>query len=583
MSKRWETVDNFQFSISNFQLEKLIALLLKNRGIKTAKERETFLHPKLADVTTDSVGIDKKGLQKALKRIQKAITNEEQIVVFGDYDVDGITGSAILWETLHAIGAKCMPYIPSRMDEGYGLSVKALDTAAFQKLNPALIITVDNGIVANKAVEIANERNIDVIITDHHTLGETLPKAHAIVHTTQLCGAGVAYLLSKEINKMSFRAKRSEVEESHTTDVSNKSEVGDPSASLGMTNDIHLELAALGTVADLVPLTGANRTIVLEGIKKLQTTTRVGLTALFTQAGIKQDALGVYDIGYLIGPRLNAAGRLESAMDSLRLLCTQDSKRAYVLASQLEVTNRERQQLLKEAAEHAIASVNAREVVIGNILIVGHETYPEGVIGLVAGKLVEAFYRPAIVLTIGETHSKASARSVSGFNIIEFLRSHPEFFVNVGGHPMAAGFTIETANLALLTEKLEQKALELLDEETLTRRLKIDCALPFSVLNQELYEAIQQLAPFGMGNPEPTFATKGVIVESTRVLGKDAKHLRLNLQQDDTRFEAIAFGMGELSAQIKAGDKIDVAYTVDENTWNGNTKLQLKVRDIVLN
>ena len=561
-NKRWLIVSDKTFT-ENAKLEDLIDMLLENRGITTKKERETFLHPQLADVTTKSVGIDEIQLRKAIKRIQKAIEAQEQIVVFGDYDVDGITGSAILWETLHGMGAKCLPYIPSRMEEGYGLSIKGITNLESQIKDVRLIITTDNGIVAHEAVTFANEQGIDVIITDHHTVGETAPDAYAIVHTTKLCGAGVSYLLSKVLKKNISSPK--------------------PSDNSSLENDTHLELAALGTVADLVPLTGANRTIVRDGLKKLQTTDRIGLLALFQQAGIKQDSLGVYDIGYLIGPRLNAAGRLESAMDSLRLLCTNDSRRAGVLAGQLEVTNRERQTLLKEAAEHAIAGITNQESRIKKILIVGHETYPEGVIGLVAGKLVEAFYRPSIVLTIGETHSKASVRSISGFNIIEFLRLHHEYFINVGGHPMAAGFTIETVKLPMLQQALEDSAEDLLTEETMTRTLKIDCELPFPLIDQDFYDSLQQLSPFGMGNPEPTFATKKVTVESTRLLGKDAKHLRLNLQKDDTRFEAIAFGMGELSAQIKSGDTIDVAYTVDENTWNGNTKIQLKVRDIQQN
>ncbi len=278
---------------------------------------------------------------------------------------------------------------------------------------------------------------------------------------------------------------------------------------------------------------------------------------------------------------MNAAGRLESAMDSLRLLCTKDKSRAVQLASQLELINKERQFLLKEAAAHAIAGFEPFDFAQGKkILIVGHESYQEGVIGLVAGKLVEAFYRPAIVLSLGEVTSKASVRSVSGFDIVQFLRSHHEHFLTLGGHPMAAGFSIETAKIAQLQEVLEVSADTLLSTEVLTRSLKIDLEIPFAILDEELYQSLQQLAPFGMGNPEPVFATRGVKIENIRVLGKEANHLKLMVSQDGKSFEAIAFGMGALSSEVKVGDKVDIAYVLDENTWNGNTKLQLKVKDI---
>lgn len=552
--KKWETINQFKVQNTKFKVDELIYALLKNRGFTDKKDIENFLSPKLEDVTIDTVGIDKKQLQKALKRIRKAIDTKEQIVVFGDYDVDGITGSAILWETLHAMGAKVIPFIPSRIDEGYGLSLKALQNEAFKELNPKLIITVDNGIVANDAVDFANKQGIDVIITDHHTVGDTVPDAFAIVHTTKLCGAGVAYLLSQEFKQDTLVPDTAE-------------------------EDFHLELAALGTVADLVPLTGANRAIVKHGLSKLTQTKRFGLRELYKKAGLEKAMFSVYEIGYVIAPRLNAAGRIESAMDSLRLLCTKSLGRAQLLAEQLEATNKERQFVMKKAAEHAKEAIRKKSA-LKNILVIGNEEYPQGVIGLVAGKLVEEFYRPAIVLSIGETESKASARSISGFNIIEFLRSASDHLINVGGHPMAAGFTVETSKVTLLQEFLEQEADKLLDGETLTRKLKIDCQLPLDVLNQELYDTLQQLAPFGMGNPEPVFASRGVTVENIRVMGKENTHLKLWLKENGKSFEAIAFGMGELASELKIGEKVDVAYTLDENTWNGNTKLQLKVKDI---
>ncbi|MGI8419290.1 MAG: single-stranded-DNA-specific exonuclease RecJ [Candidatus Levyibacteriota bacterium] len=555
MSKRWNVLNKSKVKSEKLKVNDILAILLENRGFKTQKDIDAFLHPHLEVVTPKTVGIDAKQLSKALKRIQKAMDKKEQIVIFGDYDVDGITGCAILWETLHDLKANVMPYIPHRKEEGYGLSIKGIENVMEKMPETKLIITVDNGIVANEAVAFANEKGIDVIVTDHHTVGDKLPDAHAIVHTTNLCGAGVAYVLAKE-----WRMKNGEWRDN---------------------DDVHLELAALGTVADLVPLIGPNRAIVFAGLKKLQTTTRPGLIALYQQTGIKHDAIGVYDIGYIIGPRLNAAGRILSAMDSLRLLCTPNLRRASELAVKLESTNKARQQLLKEAAQHAIANVTDKKSSAINILMVGHASYEEGVIGLVAGKLVEAFYRPSIVMAIGETQSKGSARSISGFNIIEFLRTQGNHFVNVGGHPMAAGFTIETAKIDMVRQLLEETAMELLTEELVTRMIKIDCELSLDLLNEELYQQIQQLAPFGMANAEPVFASRGVTIENIRVLGKERNHLKLTLSQNDSQmFEAIAFGMGALAAELKVGDKIAIAYVLDENTWNGLTKLQLKVKDI---
>jgi len=581
LMKKWDIQHKAALKITDSDFSELIAIILKNRGI-TKRESEAFLNPQLEDITPDSVGIDKKHLSKTLNRITEAIKQQEKIIVYGDYDVDGITGTAVLWETLHSMGANVMPYIPHRVDEGYGLSTKGISNImnmpqpkADQPLaeNIKLIITVDNGIVANAAVDFANEQGIDVIITDHHVSADghqNLPNAFAVVHTTQLCGAGVAWILAKELKKNvipDFDRGSIQIDSRFR---------GNDSPE----EDTHLELAALGTIADLVPLTGANRAIVKHGLKKLCSTKRKGLLALFEEAGCEQSTLGVYQVGHIIAPRLNATGRMESAMDSLRLLCTKDERRAYELAASLGRTNKERQQVMFSAAEHASLTLKGRNA-LKKLLIVADEKYPEGVIGLVAGRLVEEYYRPAIVISKGEKMSKGSVRSVNGFNIIEFLRNSSEYFVNVGGHPMAAGFTIETEKLEAFQKALEDMAESILDDSTLTRSLRIDTVIPFSFITTDLYLALQQLAPFGMGNPEPTFLSEKVEIKDIRLLGKDNKHLKLLLQQEyGPILEAVAFGMGELYGSYAIGDLVDAVYTVDENTWQGNTKLQLKVKDL---
>jgi len=555
------------------QISNLVKILLKNRGIKTKKEIEEFLNPKLKNVTIESVGIDKKQLKIAIERIKLAIENKEQIVVFGDYDVDGICGTAILWETLRRLAPQgklyenVFPYIPHRIDEGYGLSIKGITNIINKYDNVKLIVTVDNGIVANKAVEFANEQGIDVIITDHHVPSRKLPDALVIVHTTKLCGAGVAYLLAQELRMENGKWKMENLE--------------------------HLELVALATVADLVPLKGSSRTLLKFGLEQLRKTQRIGLLELFKEAGLTKESIGVYEIGHMIAPRLNAMGRLEYAMDSLRLICTNNPKRAEELAQLLGSTNKERQDVTLQAVLHAVEKVSTSSRPAGlrgasktqkKLLFVVDESYEQGVIGLVAGKLVEEFYRPAIVISKGKKFSKASARSIKGFDMIQFIRTASEFLVDAGGHPMAAGFTVETAKLPLLQKALESRAESLLNKELLTRSLRIDCELPLSFIDLNLYEALQKLAPFGMGNPEPTFISKNVVVEDIRLVGAEGKHLKLNFKFQISNFkfgrlEGIAFGMGQ-SSKIHINDKIDIAYTIDEDEWNGEKRLQLKIKEI---
>lgn len=576
--KKWEVTYKGGINITDSDFSGLLDILLKNRDIHK-KDIDAFLHPTLEAITLDSVGIDKRQLNKALKRIHAAIKQKEKIIVYGDYDVDGITGTAILWETLHGLKANVMPYIPHRVDEGYGLSEKGITNVLQQHPDLKLIITVDNGIVASSAVDFANSKNVEVIITDHHVSADgvgNLPQAFSIVHTTKLCGAGVAWVLAGELKKQ-FNVIASGEKQSHIEGIATS-----PAAPRNdnLEEDNHLELAALGTIADLVPLTGANRAIVKHGLKKLCSTERKGLLALFKEAGCDQNALGVYQVGHVIAPRLNATGRMESAMDSLRLLCTKDDKRAYELAASLGRINKERQQVMFNATEHASLTLKGRNA-LKKLLIVADKKYPEGVIGLVAGRLVEEYYRPAIVIAKGEKVSKGSVRSVNGFNIIEFLRNSSEYFVNVGGHPMAAGFTIETEKLEAFQKALEDMAEGILDDTRLTRTLRVDTIIPFSFISTAMYHALQSLAPFGMGNPEPTFLSEKVEIKDIRQLGKEGKHLKLMLQQDyGPILEAVAFGMGELYESYAAGDIIDVVYTVDENSWNGQTKLQLKLKDM---
>ncbi len=566
--KKWEVIEKLAPSPKRLwrvgdKTEDILYLLLKNRGIKTRKDIELFLHPPDPSALTErAVGIDKSSLSSAIKRIHKAIEDKESIVVYSDYDADGITAGAVMWETLHSLGAHVMPYIPHRVEEGYGLSIKGID-AVREQYDPSLIITVDHGITAWEKVKYAREQGIDVIVTDHHVKPKKLPDC-TIVHTTKLSGAGVSWFLAKSLRSTLRSTPGVEAEEL-------------------------VALAAIGTIADMVPLVGPNRSIATYGLEAINSTKRVGLNSLISDAALTKGSLGTYEVSHILAPRLNAVGRLEHALDALRLLCTKQKDKADRIAKKLGFTNRERQQLTMETTMHVIESVKRSfgktrdgqaSSVKKKLLFVAHGSYNQGVIGLVAGKLVEEYYRPAIVVSKGEVYSKASARSINGFNIVEAVRACSDILVDVGGHPMAAGFTVETKHLAALQERLEKLAEKELDEGTLTRTLKIDAEIPFDLITPELYQSIQQLQPFGFGNPEPVFATRNVKVSEARLVGADGKHLKLRVSSPP--IEAIAFNLGSLYSQLQQNAQVDLAYTISLDTWNGSRRLQLKIKDIHL-
>ncbi len=548
--KHWKVLKK-EFLKEGFDVDDIINVLLENRNIISKTERDDYLFPKLSNVTIKSTGIEVDETAKTIQRIKDAILKNEKIVIYGDYDVDGICGTAILWETIYSFYKNVFPYIPHRVDEGYGLSIAGIDNLESTIKDVGLIITVDNGIVAHKAVEYAKSKGIDVVITDHHVAGDKMPDAFSIVHTTQICGTGVAYLLACEISK--------EIHNSEST------------------VQHSLELVALATVADLVPLKNHNRTLLLHGLKKLKQTTRKGLLALFNESSIKKEDVGVYQIGHMISPRLNAAGRISYAMDGLRLICTTDEVRAQKLARTLNEINKERQNLTFASADAAKIEIQKDE--IGSILISASSEYDQGIVGLIASRLVEEFYRPSIAISIGDKISKGSARSIQGVNIVELIRSVPEFLKEAGGHPMAAGFSIDTKNLEDFKAALSRKATEVISYELFTRELLIDLELDFKFLTLELIQKINTLSPFGMGNPQPVFMTKNVSVLRANRVGKDNAHLQLLLEKDGVIFKGILF-RADAELQLEQNQLVDVVYTVDINEWNGKKSMELRVRDI---
>lgn len=531
--------------------EDVIETLLSNRGIKKNQEKE-FFHPKdPALITLKELGLTQTEMAKAVARIKRAQKNKEKVIVYGDYDADGICATAILWEALYSLGVDCLPFIPDRFNGGYGLNQETIADLKVKHPNLSLIVTVDNGIVAVTEIAAAKKLGIEVIVTDHHEKGKKIPKA-ILIHTTKICGAALAWVLARELRK-AFQKKN---------------------LSKG------LDLAGIGTIADQMPLVFINRSFAKHGLVELNKTDRVGLLALIKEAGLTLGQIDAYGVGFGIAPRLNAMGRLSEAMESLRLLCTKDELRAQDLADLLGKTNLERQKIVDEVVVHTRA--RAEEFTEKRIIILAHETYHEGVIGLAAAKLVEEYYRPAIVFSIKDQIAKASARSIPGFNIIETVRKTGDLMISGGGHEMAAGFVVAANRLEEFSRKIEEIAVKELTDDLLVRKMRVDLELPFVKINWDLAEKLSDFAPTGLGNPTPNFAAYGVEILSAKSVGREGKHLKLKLRQKEKVFDGIAFGWAALQKDLVVGKMIDLVYSVEVNVWNGSKSLELKIKDLKL-
>lgn len=539
-------------------------ILLRNRCLNDEAGKVFFSTFESPEQIRQLAKIGVGDLERSVKLIQEAIAQGGKIIIHGDYDVDGVVGAAILWEKIYFdLGYKNVtPFIPDRFSDGYGLTEKSLARLAASlsaEEKSFLLITVDCGITAIEAVEQAKAKGFQVLVIDHHTQGANLPAADSILWSDKLCAGGLAWLVSCQMPDARCQLDKAEL-----------------ATGYWQLTTSQLDLVALATIADLQPLTGANRLLVKAGLPAILRAGRVGLQALIKEAGLRPEKeIGTYEVGWILAPRLNAAGRLEDAMAALRLLVTKDPAQATELAKKLSQTNTERQRLTLNMSEHARSQVMVEK----KILVVSHEEYHEGVIGLVAGRLAQDFYRPAIVISRGEIYSKGSARSVNGFNIIEAIRTTEDLLVDAGGHPMAAGFTIETIKIAEFQQRLENYAENQLPQELLQAEIKIDTELGLWEITPELFQKMAAFAPFGIGNPQPTFLTRGAMISDLRTVGGNNQHLKLRLNDS---FTAVGFGLGEWAAKLKLGEKIDVVYTIEENKWNGKTSLELKLKDLRL-
>lgn len=518
----------------------LLEQLLFNRGIKTEKEKQEFFHPKIENFERD---LQIPGISKAKKRIEKAMENSELIIAYGDYDVDGIAGAAVLYLGLTSLGAKILPYIPHREKEGYGLSKQGLEFA--RDSGATLVITCDTGIVAFEMAEYVKELGLDLIITDHHqTLDNKLPDALSIVHSIKLCGTGVAWCL---VRAMLSKNKSEEL----------------------------LDFVAVATIADMMPLLGVNRALVKEGLEKLNETERVGFLELFNESGITRGEIGSYEVGHIIAPRLNAMGRLEHAIDSLRLLCTKDREKARKLARLVGETNSERKLLTQTAVEEAKLKINNSSGKNSKkIYVLSSTVWVQGIIGLVAGRICDETGSSAIAISVGEEFSKGSARAASGVNIVEVIRKCSDLVVAVGGHKGAAGFTIETTKISEFQKRIES-LMEV--EEELPRSLKIEAELENSKLTLNLAKKIAEFEPFGIENQKPVLATKKMKLSDLRTVGS-GKHMKGKADEVDF----IGFSMGEMARVLENGQYADLAYIIDIDKFDGTEKLQLKVKDLKL-
>jgi single-stranded-DNA-specific exonuclease len=534
----------------------VVAQLLFNRGYADADQARLFLSGGLEQADDPSLIT---GLLEAVDRLRRAIRAGESIAVYGDYDTDGVTATALLVQVLAALGADVHPYIPERESEGYGLNNEAL--ARLKAGGAQVVVTVDCGIRSPDEADTARALGLDLIITDHHTPNTELPRAFAVIDPKQpgdrypdknLAGVGLAYKLAQGL----IRPMEPK-----------------PPINGGMV----LDLVALGTVADLAPLTGENRALVRLGLGLLNKPRREGVKSLLDVSRVKPGAVDATAIAFMLGPRLNAAGRLESALAAYELLTTGDMFRASQLAVQLEAQNRERQALTRET------QARAREIALAtkpdaHLLFAADPDFKSGIVGLAAARLTEEFYRPAVVAVRNPDYTRGSARSIREFHITEALDQCKPLLERHGGHAAAAGFTARAENTEALADALRAIAERQLAHLDLRPALQIDAEVPLSEVTGELERQLRQFQPCGYGNPTPLLATRGLKISSARTVGAEARHLKLGLTDGWVTMDAIAFQQGEWQSRLPA--RVDVAFHLELNEWGGSQRLQMNVRDI---
>ena len=503
-------------------------------------------------------------IEAAAERLRRAIADHEQIIVYGDFDADGVSSTALLVQALRALGGEVKAYIPGRVDEGYGVNNDSLHM--LKEYGARVIVTVDCGIRSVDEVALGESLGLTMIVTDHHSVGEVHPAAFALINPKlndcdysepMLAGVGVAFRLAELL-------------------------LNGTNASI--TPEDLLDLVAIGTVADLAPLSSAeNRALVRAGLKVLQSAQRPGVRALLQVSGIATEDMNASGIGFGLGPRINAAGRLAHAKQAYQLLITEDDGEAANLAAGLQTLNIERQRLTREAQDLIRAQLAGDGLLDAPLIFAGHPDFREGIVGLVAGRLTEEFYRPSAVLHEGETESRASCRSIPGFHITHALDQCSDLLVRHGGHAQAAGFTVRNEHLRELRERLTAIAAGELAGRDLRPSLRIDKVLEPREMTLTLAGELKLLEPTGQDNPTPLFAALNLRVVDAQTVGKDGQHLRFMLRDDGSGqvFNAIGFRMGGNGAyRPSLGERVDAAFQLEANTWRGDTRLQLRLEDL---
>lgn len=530
--------------------------LLFNRGYATDAEARAFLK---ASPDHDMSPWGLKDMAIAVDRIIQSIEQKEKIVIYGDYDVDGVTSTALLVQVLGALEADVHAYIPNRFDEGYGLNTDALDQLERDGAN--LVITVDCGIRSVEEVAHAREIGLALIITDHHTPGDILPPALAIINPKQkgdtypekyLAGVGIAYKIAQAL----LEKKES---------------------SNGFSPDRLLDLVALGTVADLAPLNGENHALVRKGLRVMRNAQRQGLVSLAAVAGVNIKEVSAMNIGFGLGPRLNAAGRLDSAIAAFDLLMETDFMKTGDMAQALEIQNRERQAITRQVQEQAETIALAADP-DALLLFAASPEFNPGVVGLAASRLADLYYRPAIVGEVDDETTRCSCRSIPEFHITDALDQCADLLIRHGGHAAAAGFTVRNENVGMLLKRLKEIATEKLAGVDLRPVLVADMELALESLSFEMLDHLNYLEPTGYGNPRPVFVSRNLQVKKSRTVGRDQSHLKLTITDGEATMDAIAFRLGHLKPDLPS--KIDLLYTFEVNEWNGRKSLQLNVKDI---
>ncbi|MFD0863238.1 single-stranded-DNA-specific exonuclease RecJ [Sungkyunkwania multivorans] len=539
-------------------VDEITATLLLQRGIETFEGAKKFFRPSLDDLHDPFL---MKDMQKAVDRIEEAVQNKENILVYGDYDVDGTTAVSLVSSYLQTFYPQVATYIPDRYEEGYGVSFQGIDFAEDNDFG--LIIALDCGIKAIDKVAYAKEKGIDFIICDHHRPGDEIPDAVAVLDPKQedcnypydeLCGCGVGFKLIQAL-----ASKR-----------------GETIADL----QPYLDLVATAIGADIVPITGENRVLAYYGLKVINENPRAGIKAITDQ--VKKQSMSITDVVFIIAPRINAAGRMKHGQHAVELLTETDFNTAIQFAEQIEEFNQDRRALDEEITKEALLQIEKNKEEACFSSVVYDEKWHKGVIGIVASRLTETYYRPTLVFTKSGEKLAASARSVKGFDVYNALNACAEHIEQFGGHKYAAGLTLLEAQYEQFKMKFEEIVKETIDPKLLTPEITIDAEIPLSKISPKFYRILKQFAPFGPGNMRPVFLSSGVCDTGYgKCVGQEEDHLRITVTQDDAKpIVAIGFGLGHKYELIAEKKPFDLAYTIDENEWNGNVSLQLKIKDI---